>query len=192
MPSGYFSGVFSDIILFAFRLYIGAVMLRFLLHWVRADFRFNPVARGLMTVTNPVLVPLRRFVPGYKGVDWAAVLLMLVLAMVAVATVLALAGRSPALPALIVLAVAELMTVAVKLFFFAILLMVIVSWVSPGTYNPAIELVHAVTEPLMRPARQLLPPLGGFDLSPILVLLLLHLTERLIIIPIRGYGLALM
>ncbi|MCC6714948.1 MAG: YggT family protein, partial [Gammaproteobacteria bacterium] len=77
MPSGYFSGVFSDIILFAFRLYIGAVMLRFLLHWVRADFRFNPVARGLMTVTNPVLVPLRRFVPGYKGVDWAAVLLML-------------------------------------------------------------------------------------------------------------------
>jgi len=192
MPSGYFSGVFSDIILFAFRLYIGAVMLRFLLHWVRADFRFNPVARGLMTVTNPVLVPLRRFVPGYKGVDWAAVLLMLVLAMVAVATVLALAGRSPALPALIVLAVAELMTVAVKLFFFAILLMVIVSWVSPGTYNPAIELVHAVTEPLMRPARQLLPPLGGFDLSPILVLLLLHLIERLIIIPIRGYGLALM
>ncbi len=192
MPSGYFSGVFSDIILFAFRLYIGAVMLRFLLHWVRADFRFNPVARGLMTVTNPVLVPLRRFVPGYKGVDWAAVLLMLVLAMVAVATVLALAGQSPSLPALIILAVAELMTVAVKLFFFAILLMVIVSWVSPGTYNPAIELVHAVTEPLMRPARQLLPPLGGFDLSPILVLLLLHLTERLIIIPIRGYGLALM
>lgn len=192
MPSGYFSGVFSDIILFAFRLYIGAVMLRFLLHWVRADFRFNPVARGLIKVTSPVLVPLRRFIPGYKGIDWAAVLAMVVLAMVGVATVLALAGQSPSLPGLIILAVAELLTVAVKLFFFAILLMVIVSWVSPGTYNPAIELVHAVTEPLMRPARQLLPPLGGFDLSPILVLLLLHLTERLIIIPIRGYGLALM
>lgn len=192
MPSGYFSGVFSDIILFAFRLYIGAVMLRFLLHWVRADFRFNPVARGLIKVTSPVLVPLRRFIPGYKGIDWAAVLAMVVLAMVGVATVLALAGQSPSLPGLIILAVAELLTVAVKLFFFGILLMVIVSWVSPGTYNPAIELVHAVTEPLMRPARQLLPPLGGFDLSPILVLLLLHLTERLIIIPIRGYGLALM
>jgi YggT family protein len=192
MPSGYFSGVFSDIILFAFRLFIGAVMLRFLLHWVRADFRFNPVARGLIKVTNPVLVPLRRFIPGYKGIDWAAVLAMVVLAMVGVATVLALAGQSPSLPGLIILAVADLLTVAVKLFFFAILLMVIVSWVSPGTYNPAIELVHAVTEPLMRPARQLLPPLGGFDLSPILVLLLLHLTERLIIIPIRGYGLALM
>ncbi|MCG3201947.1 MAG: hypothetical protein NFCOHLIN_01819 [Gammaproteobacteria bacterium] len=192
MPSGYFSGVFSDIILFAFRLYIGAVMLRFLLHWARADFRFNPVARGLMKATNPVLVPLRRFVPGYKGIDWAAVLLMLLLAMVAVATVLTLAGQSPSPAALIVLAVAEVMTVAVKLFFFAILFMVIVSWISPGTYNPAIEVVHAITEPLLRPARQLLPPLGGLDLSPILVLLLLHLTERLIIIPIRGYGLALM
>jgi YggT family protein len=192
MPSGYFSNVFSDIILFAFRLYIGAVLLRFLLHWVRADFRFNPLARGLMKVTNPVLVPLRRFIPGYKGIDWAAVLLMLVLAMVAVATVLALGGRAPSLPGMLILAVAELMTIGVKLFFFAILLMVIMSWVSPGTYNPAIELIHAITEPLMRPARQLLPPLGGFDLSPILVLLLLHLTERLIIIPIQSYGLASM
>jgi YggT family protein len=192
MPSGYFSNVFSDIILFAFRLYIGAVLLRFLLHWVRADFRFNPLARGLMKVTNPVLVPLRRFIPGYKGIDWAAVLLMLVLAMVAVATVLALGGRAPSLPGMLILAVAELMTIGVKLFFFAILLMVIMSWISPGTYNPAIELIHAITEPLMRPARQLLPPLGGFDLSPILVLLLLHLTERLIIIPIQSYGLASM
>jgi YggT family protein len=192
MPSGYFSNVFSDIILFAFRLYIGAVLLRFLLHWVRADFRFNPLARGLMKVTNPVLVPLRRLVPGYKGIDWAAVLLMIVLAMVGVATVLALGGRAPSLPGLLILAIAELMTIGVKLFFFAILLMVIMSWISPGTYNPAIEIIHAVTEPLMRPARQLLPPLGGFDLSPVLVLVLLHLTERLIIIPIQSYGLALM
>jgi YggT family protein len=145
-----------------------------------------------MKVTNPVLVPLRRLVPGYKGIDWAAVLLMIVLAMVGVATVLALGGRAPSLPGLLILAIAELMTIGVKLFFFAILLMVIMSWISPGTYNPAIELIHAITEPLMRPARQLLPPLGGFDLSPILVLLLLHLTERLIIIPIQSYGLASM
>ena len=84
MPTGYFSGVFGEIILFAFRLFISAVLLRFLLHWVRADFRFNPLARALVKITNPALTPLRRFIPGYKGVDWAAIVLMLALAMIGI------------------------------------------------------------------------------------------------------------
>jgi YggT family protein len=192
LQSGYFSGVFAEIVLLVFRLYIGAVMLRFLLQRVRADFRFNPLARALVSITNPVLIPLRRLVPGYRGVDWAAILLMLLLAMLCWGILLALGGRVPNLPALLILAVAELMTIAVKLYFFAILLMVILSWVAPASYNPAVEVLGAVTDPLLRPARQLLPPIGGLDLSPILVLLLLHFTERLLIVPLQGYGLSLL
>ena len=188
MSSGYFSGVFVDLIVFAFRLFIGAVMLRFLLQLARANFRYNPLARALVNITNPVLIPLRRLIPGYRGIDWATVLLMLLLAMLEIGVVLGLGGRAPSAPGLLVLATAELLTVAVKLFFFAILLVVIVSWVAPDRYHPATELLAIVTEPLMRPARQLLPPVGGLDLSPILVLVLLYLTERLLIVPLQSYG----
>lgn len=192
MSSGYFSGVLVEIIVFAFRLYIGAVMLRFLMQMTRADFRFNSLARALVRITNPILIPLRRIVPGFRGVDWATVVLMLLLAMLEIGIVLGIGGRTPTAPGLLVLAAAELATVAVKLFFFAILLVVIVSWVAPDRYHPAIELIGSVTEPLMRPARQLLPPLGGLDLSPILVLLLLYLTERLLIVPLQSYGFSLL
>lgn len=188
MSSGYYSGVFAEIILLLFRLYIGAIMLRFLLQAARADFRFNPLARALVNITNPLLLPLRRIVPGYRGFDWAAVLLMLLLALLGMAIVIAMSGRPPTLPGLLILALAELMIVAVKLFFFAILLVVIVSWVAPRTYNPAVEVLGAVTEPLLRPARQLLPPIGGLDLSPLLVMVLLYFTERLLIVPLQAYG----
>jgi YggT family protein len=179
-------------VLMVFRLAIGAVMLRFLLHWVRADFRFNPVARGLMNITNPVLVPLRRFIPGYKGVDWAAVLVMLVLAVVARAILLALSGFPASLPGLLVLAVAELLTVAYYVFLYAIILLVITSWLSPGSYNPATEIVAALTEPLLRPIRQVLPAMGGIDLSPLRAAVLLYLTRSLLIIPLEAFAYSLM
>jgi YggT family protein len=192
MPSGYYSGVFGGILLMVFRLAIGAVMLRFLLHWVRADFRFNPLARGLMNITNPVLVPLRRYIPGYKGVDWAAVLVMLVLAIAAHAILLAMNGLPASLPGLLVLAIAELLTVAYYVFLYAIILLVITSWLSPGSYNPATEVVSALTEPLMRPIRQILPPMGGLDLSPLLAGVLLYLTQSLLIVPLRHFAYSLM
>jgi YggT family protein len=192
MPSGYYSGVFGGLILIAFRLVIGAVMLRFLLHWVRADFRFNPLARGLMNITNPVLIPLRRFVPGFKGVDWAAVVLMVVLALIARGVLLALSGFLPSLPGLLVLAVAELLIVAYYLFLYSIFLIVIASWIAPGGYNPALELVSSLAEPLLRPMRQILPPLGGLDLSPVLAGVLLYLTRSLLIVPLEAFGYSLM
>lgn len=192
MPSGYYSGVFGGLILMAFRLVIGAVMLRFLLHWVRADFRFNPLARGLMNITNPVLIPLRRFVPGFKGIDWAAILLMVLLALIARGVLLALSGFAPSLTGLLVLAVAELLTVAYYLFLYSIFVIVIASWLSPGGYNPALELVSSLTEPLLRPMRQILPPLGGLDLSPVLAGVLLYLTRSLLIVPLEAFGYSLM
>jgi YggT family protein len=192
MPSGYYSGVFGNIILMVFRLAIGAVMLRFMLHWVRADFRFNPIARGLMNITNPVLVPLRRFIPGYKGVDWAAVLVMLVLAIIAWAITLTLGGVAPSLPGLMMLAIVELLTVAYYVFLYAIILLVITSWLSPGSYNPATEIVTALTEPLLRPIRQMLPAMGGLDLSPLLAAVLLYLTRSLLIVPLEAFAYSLM
>lgn len=171
-------------------LYILAVMLRFLLQWVRADF-YNPISQGLVTITNPPLKILRGLIPGLWGIDLASIALMLVLAIAKVYVIFMMHGAMPQLPGALIFAVGELLQLAVYVFIFAIFIRVILSWVSPGGYNPAVSLLISLTEPLMAPARRLLPAMGGLDLSPIFVLLFLELTRRLLVQPLLDYGRAL-
>ena len=74
------------------------------------------------------------------------------------------------------------------MFLVAILVQVILSWVSPGVHNPVSSLLWRLNEPLLAPARRLLPPISGLDLSPILVLILLQLVKLLLVAPIRDLG----
>ena len=82
------------------------------------------------------------------------------------------------------LSVAQLLSLLVNVFFFAIIIQVILSWVNPGKYNPVIALVYSLTEPLLGPARRVIPPIGGLDLSPIVVIVALKLVDLLFIAPI--------
>ncbi len=170
-----------------FGLYTGAVMLRFLLAMVRADF-YNPVSQFLVKVTNPPLLPLRRIVPGVMGIDMASIVLLIVLQATKLLLIAAIQGFSLQPLGLLVLTLAGLLTLLLNIYFFAILIQVILSWVSPGNYNPAVALIHSLNEPLLGRARRILPPISGFDLSPILVLVGLQLLEILLIAPIQDLG----
>lgn len=174
----------------AFGLYILVVMLRFLLQLVRADF-YNPLSQFIVKATRPVLHPMRRVIPGLAGVDTAALVLMLLLQMLQIALTLGMAGHSLGLLALLLLSVAELASMALKVFLFAIIIQVVISWVNPGAYNPVTSLLYSLTEPLLAPARRLIPPISGLDLSPLVVLVLLQLTSMLIIAPLRDTALRL-
>jgi YggT family protein len=188
---GYFTnaGVFLIDILFG--LYIFAVMLRFFLQIVRADF-YNPLCQAIVTVTNPPLRPLRRYIPAVGGIDTASVLLMLFLQLVSSYLVVTLLGVSPSFPGLLLSAVAELVSKSLYLFIFAIFIQIVISWVAPGTYNPVVGVIDSITTPLLRPARRLLPPMGGIDLSPMLVIIGLYLGLMLVAAPLRDFGRALM
>ena len=132
-----------------FGLYILAVMLRFLLQWVRADF-YNPISQFLVKATNPPLLPLRRVIPGWMGMDLAAVALMLMLQCVEWLIIAGLRGASLSLGTLLVLSVAKLLSLLLDVFLFAILIQVVLSWVSPGTYKiQVLEILRLVmrTEP---------------------------------------------
>lgn len=168
-------------------LYILAVMLRFLLQWVHADF-YNPISQFLVKITNPPLVSLRRFIPGLFGIDLASLVLMLVLTVVKIYLIAWIAGYLLRLPGVLLLGVGELIRLAVYVFIFSILIRVILSWIQPGGYNPALGLINQLTEPLMAPARRLIPPVGGLDLSPIAIFLLLYLTLMLVVQPILDFG----
>jgi len=173
-----------------FGLYTGAVMIRFLLALVRADF-YNPVSQFLVKITNPPLKPLRRVIPGVLGIDLASVVLMLVLQAVELMLIGALKGVSFHPAGLLVLTVAELFSLVISIYFITILIQVVLSWVGSGAYNPAVSLLYSLNEPLLGRARRLLPPIHGFDLSPIIVLILLQLLTFLLVAPLRDLGRAL-
>jgi YggT family protein len=171
-----------------FGLYLFAVMLRFLLQWVRADFN-NPVSQFVVLVTNPLLRPLRRYVPGFRGIDVPSLLLMLMLKVTELFLVsLIAAGRAPGLAGLMVLSLASLLQFAIYVFMLAVFLQVLLSWVSPGAYNPVTVIVYRLTEPLLSRARALLPPAGPLDFSPLIVLVGLQLCIILIIKPLTAAG----
>ncbi len=168
-----------------FSLVILIVMLRLLLQMMRADFR-NPVAEFLVKVTNPMLRPLRRFIPGIAGIDMASVVLLILLQMTELFVVTFIVGQTLPWGSLVILSVAELLGLVLNVFLFSILIQVIISWINPGLHNPVTSLLYSLNEPLLSRARRLIPPISGFDLSPILAMLLLQLMSMLLVAPIRG------
>ena len=166
-------------------LYLLAYLLRFLLQWARADFH-NPLSQFILRITDPVVRPLRRVVPGWRGLDLSPLVALLVLQLLVTAMLLYLAtGALISAGMLLYYAVLRIIVGAVRLYFVAILAHVIISWVSPGHWNPLISVLHSLTRPLLQPVRRVVPPIGGLDLSPLFVLI--GLQALLILLRLPGY-----
>ncbi|MEL0168911.1 MAG: YggT family protein [Pseudomonadaceae bacterium] len=162
-------------------LYLLVVLLRFLLQLVRADF-YNPVSQFIVRATKPLLMPLRRIIPGYGGLDFASLVLALVIQLVLMMLIIVLSGY--ALPNIILLvawSAIAILALFAKIFFFALIISVILSWVAQGSYNPAVILINQLCEPLLAPIRKILPALGGLDLSPIFAFIAIRLFDMLVI-----------
>ncbi len=182
---GYFSNAGAFLIQTLFGLYILLVMLRFLLQWVRADF-YNPLSQFIVKVTNPPLLPLRRMVPGFGGLDSAALVLMLLLKYAELLLLSLLPGHSlPNLLGLGVLTLVELLSLGLNVFLFGIFIQAILSWIGNAGYNPVASLLYQLTAPVLRPFRNLIPPISGMDLSPMAAIIALYLAMLLIIAPLQ-------
>jgi YggT family protein len=166
-----------------FGAYILVVMLRFILQLVKADF-YNPVSQFIVKLTSPALKYIRRVIPGLGGIDLAAIVLMWTLKSIELAIIVTLAGL-PFSYMVFAWAVPELIKLAFNVFIFSILIQVILSWINPGAYNPATALISYIVEPILRPARKIIPHLGGLDLSPMLTLIGLYLLQMLLLPPIQ-------
>ncbi|MGQ7272696.1 YggT family protein [Marinobacter sp. V034] len=159
--------------------YLTIVLLRFLLQLARADF-YNPICQFVVKATNPLLRPLRKIIPGWGGIDGAALVLAILIQAVTFLLILtALNGGFPAINPLTLLAwsVVTVLGLIIKIYFWSVLAVVLISWVAPGSAHPAIQLIAQLTEPVMRPVRNVMPALGGLDLSPIVVFLILNVLS---------------
>lgn len=161
----------------ALSLYLMVMLLRFLLHASQADF-YNPVSQFVVKVTNPALAPLRRPLPAVGRFDLAALAVSVLLQALGIVLLLLVNGVGlPNLTLIIAWSVVGVIALLVNIYFFALLAMIILSWVAGGSRHPAILLIHQITEPVMAPVRRLLPSMGGIDFSPILVFVLINVLQ---------------
>ncbi|MGB1800181.1 MAG: YggT family protein [Gammaproteobacteria bacterium] len=191
MGGGYFTEAAVFLIEIIFGLYILAILLRFLLARVRADF-YNPLSQFIVKVTNPAIKPLRRIIPGYWGIDWPSIVLLFAVQIVEIILVaLVTSGRIPAVEGLCILTIANLIKEVIYVYIFIILIQVVISWINPGAYNPITSLLYQLSEPVLKPVKRLLPPAGGFDFSPLVVLIGFQLMIILLVSPLMDLGLRL-
>lgn len=158
------------------QLYLLLLLLRFWLPILRADFR-NPIAQGILRITSPLVIPVRRIVPPIGRLDTSTIMVAYVLEFLLVLALLAIRGLTVNTLPIAITAFVELAILSLNLFFFVILIKVILSWVAPQNYNPMTVLLNTMAEPVLRPFRRMIPPIGGFDISPIFAIVMLKAAE---------------
>ena len=144
-------------------------LLRLLMQWSRADFR-NPLAQAVVRLTNPVIIPLRRVLPPVGRIDTASVVTVVLVALVETGIMYLLRDFElpPAIPWLRGASL-EILRATLWLYFYAVFLYALLGLIAPGGYSPMQSLLTSLCEPVLRPVRRVIPPIGGLDLSPLWV-----------------------
>jgi YggT family protein len=162
-----------------FGLFTYALLLRFAMQWLRAPFR-NPLGQAIIALTDWIVKPLRRVIPGWKGIDWAslfATFLFQFLWLLSFALIFggfSLVGIG--IPYLLLATLIRLVNATLWLIIVVVLVQAILSWVAPD--GPLSGLLNALTFPFLRPIRKVLPPIGGvLDLSPLIVIVVAQILQ---------------
>ncbi|MGB5397452.1 MAG: YggT family protein [Gammaproteobacteria bacterium] len=161
-------------------IYVSILMLRFLLQQVRADF-YNPISQFIVKLTNPVVMPARKFIPSFRGYDVATLVLVLSFIVIKIVLLATLNGITPGVIGVILVAVQELLLLLINVFMFAIFVQAILSWVNPDPTHPVAALLRSITAPVLRPFQQLIKPISGIDLSPLVALIALMFAKSIVI-----------
>lgn len=161
-------------------LYLYVLILRFVMQLTRADFR-NQVAHAVLIATNPIVMPLRKIFPPVGKVDSASVLAIILMAAITVGALTLIRAGVVLDPISWLVATALLLVRSFIMFFMgAIFIYALLSWVVPAGYNPVMALLGTIVEPVLRPFRRLIPPIGALDLSALWALLALGVLLRLL------------
>lgn len=161
-------------------LYLSIVLLRFLLQQARADFH-NPISQLFVKLTNPLLIPLRRVIPGLWGIDFACIVLAILFHWLVMQVLLLMAGFDFMPPHKMLLwAFIGIALNVITLYLFAGIIIFISSFIAPFSRHPVLVLVRQLMEPLLAPVRRVIPPVGGMDFSLFFVGIFLYVLRILI------------
>ena len=171
-------------------LYLLIVMLRFMLQAARADF-YNPVTQAIVKLTTPLVNPLRRIVPGWRALDFATLVLALVLNSVATALLILAAGFGlPGIGLILSWSAVGLFAFFLNIYYWAVVVSVVISFIAPMSGHPVMLIVHQLLHPVYKRLRRIVPAMGGLDFSPLFIFLGINVLEIMIIGPLAsGLGL---
>jgi YggT family protein len=168
-----------------FGLIVYSLIGRFLMQLLRAPFR-NPIGQAVMALTDWIVKPLRKVLPGFGGIDWASLLAAFVFQMLWLLALYAIFGRGFSMTGagfvyLLAATLLELVKGALWLMVFVVIVQAVLSWVAPD--GPLAGLLNAMTFPFLRPLRRVIPPIGGtLDLTPLILIVIIQL---ILILPVR-------
>lgn len=157
-------------------LYAFIVIMRFLLQLAGADY-YNPISQAVVRLTSAPLLPLQKILPRVGRLDLSPLLLAWVVKVLTLVVILALHSSAFNLVSLLIFGAIGVVDTILTIYFWAVIGAVIISWLSPDSYHPAPQLILQLTEPLFRLARKVIPPIGGLDLSPILIFLVIQIVQ---------------
>ena len=181
MGSSYLSNTLLYLINTVLGFFIFILLLRLFLQAVRANF-YNPICQAIVKISNFPLAPIRNMLPIVKGFDLSILVILTLLQTLETGIMLSAIGKSAALEGVILLALSELLKTTIWLFIGCIIIRVIISWIAPYSPNPVSELVDALASPILNRIQNLVPSIGGLDLSPMVAIVLLQLA---LILPIQ-------
>lgn len=152
------------------QLFSLTLLLRILLQLVKADY-FNTLVQIIVRITDPVLKPARKIIPSIRRLDMAGVVCFVALQLLAL--VLRFWANEAELQwgVLFYLAIQRSIQTVLMMYLVLIIVNVLISWFGQNARHPIIPLVYQLTEPVLRPIRQILPSLAGMDLSPLVAII---------------------
>lgn len=171
--------------------YVMIVLLRLILPFVQANF-YNPLSQLVIKYTNPFVKPLRKITPVVRKIDSAVLFLLLIVQTLKILLFISInhSGFGSVI-GVAIWVIGDTLDQVINLYFYAIILRVVMSWVAMGGYigvSPLQEILFLLTEPLLAPIRRLLPSIQGIDLTPLLVLFGLKALEMLVVNPLIHMG----
>jgi YggT family protein len=177
------SDILVLIIRTVFTIVILATVARLMAQVVRADF-YNPLAQAVLKITNPFLLPLRKIIPGFGGLDNAAILLAILLQLAMASLMLLVKGYGISqLGSLLILSILAVIGVVLTIIKWGIIIVAIASFIAPGSYNPFLAFIAQITDPFIAPIRRFMPSAGGLDFSPMVLILVLIILQDMILGP---------
>lgn len=168
-----------------FTLYVSFLLLRLFLPRVGADYN-NPISQFVIKITDPTLLPVRRIMPRTAYLDISLVSLIIIFEFIKFSVLYYFQTRYfISISSLVIYSLADILRILIDMAFWFIILRVIISWVAPSNYNPALDILYRLTNPLLAPFQRIIPSIGGLDISPIILFVCLRFISIVIIFPLE-------
>jgi len=158
------------------QIYAFILILRFLLQVAGADY-YNPISQAVVRITGVPLKPLQKLLPKAGRIDLSPLVLAFGVYILMLVVIMLVRGASADLTDILLYSGVTLLDSILLIYFWAVIAAVIISWIAPDSYHPAPQLILQITEPVFKLSRKVIPPIGGLDLSPILVFLVIQIVR---------------